>query len=167
MKTFSKHTGIPFPKKIVLTKKEEWALYGLNRPHRPRYIGLKGIYWHVVSEYVRRRDFQLYGRCVSCNKKVENWRDLQGGHFIAASNCGFALLFDLQNVNGECGGCNAFDQNHLVGYERNLDARYGNGTAELLKKRYLKSRWGTPVKAWNDRQYDAAIRQLQGELANF
>lgn len=166
-----KPSSIPPPKplrKIVLNKKELWALYGLNRPPKPRYEGLKGVYWHVVSEYVRKRDFMMWeGRCISCGKKAQGWAQFQAGHFVAAGTCGFALLFDLENINAECGYCNGFDQNHLIGYERNLDSRYGKGTAEHLKARYFKSRHGTPQKAWGDKQYDKAIRELQGELMNF
>lgn len=153
------------PKKKKLTQKEIWAQYGLLKPQNPRYTGLKGIYWHVVSEFVRRRDFALWkGACISCGKRASNWKQYQAGHFVAAGTGGFALLFDLKNISAECGYCNGFDENHLIGYERNLDARYGKGTAQKLKDRYAKSRWGTPVKAWNDRQYDHAIKQLQGEL---
>lgn len=154
----------PNPKARKPTQKELWALYGLNRPAKPRYDGLKGIFWNVVSEYVRRRDFQTYGTCISCGKRMESWRQMQAGHFIAAATGGFKLLFDLRNINGECGYCNGFDQNHLIGYERELNDRYGNGTAKKLKELYTKSRHGTPAKAWNDKQYDEAIRALQAEL---
>ncbi len=149
-----------------MTKKELWAQYGLNRPPKPRYEGLKGVYWNVVSEYVRRRDFSMWGTCVSCGKKMESWRQMQGGHFIAAGTGGFELLFDMTNIHGECGYCNGFDQNHLIGYEQTLEKRYGKGTASLLKKKYLKSRHGTPQKVWGDKEFDKAIRHLQGELNN-
>jgi len=161
----AKPKSIPKPK--PLSKTELWASFGLNRPPRPRYEGLKGIYWHVVSQFVRQRDFKMWQRCISCNKWMQNWEDLQAGHFIAAGNGGFALLFDLRNINGECGGCNGFDQNHLIGYERHLDERYGPGTAQKLKDEYTASKQvGAPtVKAWNDKEYVIKIRELQGALA--
>lgn len=158
----ARHPKLEKPRK--LKQVETWALYGLNKPPNPRYTGLKGIYWYVVSEYVRKRDHKMWGRCISCNKKSESWKHFQAGHFISAGTGGFELLFDLENINAECGYCNGFDHNHLVGYEINLDKRYGKGSAAKLKKRYLKARAGTPQKAWNDKQYDAAIRDLQGEL---
>lgn len=165
-----KPSGIPrsFVKPKSVSKRELWALYGLNRPSKPRYEGLKGIYWHVVSEYARRRDFEAWrGQCISCGKRAETWQHLQGGHFIAAATCGFKLLFDLRNVNGECSYCNGCDPNHLLGYERGLDERYGDGFAQTLKDEYRLARHNTPAKAWNDKEYDVAIRELQGELANF
>jgi hypothetical protein len=35
-----------------------------------------------------------YGRCISCNKPVSDWREFDAGHFISAGGGGFALLFD-------------------------------------------------------------------------
>lgn len=148
-----------------MTKAELWATFGLNKPHTPRYEGLKGIYWYVLSQYVRQRDFKLWHRCISCGKYVETWEELDAGHFIAASSCGFALLFDPFNVNGECKGCNAFDSNHLVGYERNLDIRLGPGTAQRLKDTYLAQKKGTPAKQWTQREYQQNIVNLQVQLA--
>lgn len=161
-----KPTSIPrlHTKKVPLTKKEQWMIYNLDRPPAPRYQGLKGIYWYLISEYVRRRDFGMWGTCVSCGKKMDSWKQMQGGHFIAASTGGFELLFDMTNIHGECGYCNGFDPNHLIGYEATLDKRYGKGTAAILKKKYLKSRKSTPQKAWNDKEFDEAIRNLQAEL---
>jgi hypothetical protein len=69
---------------------------------RERYKGLKGKYWTLLSEYIRRRDFQRYGTCISCGKAVSDWREFDAGHFIPAGSGGFSLLFDERNLNGEC-----------------------------------------------------------------
>lgn len=162
-KTFNngKPSAARLMKKQSLNKKETWALYGLNRPPKPRYEGLKGVYWAVVSEYVRRRDFGMWGTCVSCGKNMQGWQQGQAGHFIAAGTGGFELLFDLNNIHLECGYCNGVDGNHLVGYERTLDKRYGKGFAKKLKDRYVKSRQGTSMKSWNDKRYNKEILKLQ------
>lgn len=159
----NKPSGIPRSKKLKLTKSEMWAMYGYNRPSVPRYEGLKGIYWYALSIYVRTRDLKLWNRCISCNKWVNSIEELQAGHFIAAGTGGFKLLFDPRNVNGECGYCNGCDQNHLIGYERSLDERYGPGTAQALKDEYYQGRkmGFTPHKTWNDKEYDIKIRELQ------
>lgn len=161
-----KPTAAPLRKTLPLTKAELWASYGLNRPAKPRYEGLKGIYWYVLSIFVRTRDLKLFHRCISCNKWVNDISELQAGHFIAAGTGGFNLLFDLRNVNGECGYCNGFDQNHLVGYERGLDERYGAGAAEILKGEYYEGRKvGAPVqKEWSKAEYDQRIRDLQAAI---
>lgn len=159
-----KPSGIPIPKKMPLSKAELWASYGLNRPAKPRYEGLKGIYWHVVSLYVRTRDLKQWSRCISCSKWVTDISELQGGHFIAAGTGGIDLLFDLTNINGECGYCNGFDGNHLVRYELGLDERYGKGTAKKLKERYLRSRRGTPMKGLNNKEYHEKILQMKAAI---
>lgn len=158
-----KPSGLPLPKKKPLSKAEMWAIYGYNRPSKPRYEGLKGIYWHVLSIYVRTRDLMMWHRCISCNKWVNDISDLQAGHFIAAGTGGFKLLFDVRNVNGECGYCNGFDGNHLVGYALGLDERYGPGSAQALKDEYINDRkvGAEPHKTWSAKEYDAKIRQLQ------
>ena len=136
-----------------------WITYGLNRPPKPRYEGLKGIYWFVTSLYARIRDYKMWGACINCGDTVKSWRDLQAGHFINAARCGFDLLFDLKNVNGECGGCNGFDKQKL-GYEKNLDQRYGIGTAQALKGRYFESKKiGKGSKEYSPLQYEKAIRE--------
>jgi len=136
-----------------------WTIYGLNRPSKPRYSGLKGVLWYATSLYVRIRDFRQWGKCINCGDLVRNWRELQAGHFINAGRCGFALLFDLTNVNGECGGCNAYDKQKL-GYERNLDLRYGPGTAQALKDRYFASKKiGATTKEYTKLEYDRIIRE--------
>lgn len=146
------------------TEKEKWAVYGLNRPAKPRYVGLKGIYWFVTSLYVRIRDYKMWGCCIGCGKTVNSWRDLQGGHFINTKTCGFDLLFDLKNVNGECGGCNAYDKQKL-GYERRLDERYGPGTALSLKDRFFEhKKIGKSGKEFSTLQYDKAIRERLGAI---
>lgn len=151
-------------KKRGITEKERWAIYGLNRPSNPRYSGIKGIYWAVVSEFVRRRDYNMWGVCINCGREVGNWRDLQAGHYVSAQKGGFSLLFDLRNVNGECGGCNLGDKQKFR-YKRNLDVRYGVGTAEALEIRYLESnKIGKTVKSWSDLEYERQIKHLQGEI---
>lgn len=156
------------PHSRSLTQKELWALYGLNRPPSPRYSDLKGILWWVTSVYVRKRDFQLYhGACIGCDRIMDSWKDLQAGHFISASKCGFALLFDLRNINGECGACNKWDKQKLT-YERNLDLRYGKGTAQEVKEQYFESRKvGKTGKEFSHQEYDRRIKHLLGEIERF
>ena len=114
-----------------------------------RYKGLKGKYWTLLSEYIRRRDFQRYGTCISCGKPVSDWREFDAGHFIPAGSGGFSLLFDERNLNGECPYDNAFNGAHLLLYRRGLDARYGPGTADALEERYRDSHFkGKITKEW-------------------
>jgi hypothetical protein len=133
-----------------------------------RYRGVKGKYWTLFSEYIRRRDFERFGTCISCDKPVASWRDFDAGHFISAGGGGFSLLFDERNVNGECQYDNAFNGNHLLLYRRGLDVRYGSGTADALEERYRDSHFrGATTKEWSKKQYEVEIETLKEKLASF
>lgn len=96
--------------------------------------------WSILSDYVRKRDFKKYGRCVSCGKVMDCWQDLQAGHFVEAGVGGAELSFDEKNVNGQCPFCNhkgSMDTGHRYGIE--LDRRWGQGTADELYKRRFKT----------------------------
>lgn len=134
--------------------------YGVPPFYKLRYTSniYKGIYWYYLARYVRARDARAYGTCISCGKP-KTYDELQAGHFAAAGSCGFDLVFDERNVNGECGGCNAYDENHLWGYARNLDLRYGKGTAKKLQDRYDK-RHQTTTKEWSQDEYIRRIKEM-------
>lgn len=117
----------------------------------------KGIYWYWFAKVRVLEDFLEYGTCISCDKRVALDK-LQGGHFVPAAT-GFAVLFEKLNVNGECEECNAFDQMHLRGYEKNLDLRYGAGTGQMLID--LKNqRQKEGIKEWKASDYEPKIREL-------
>jgi len=148
-------------KKAIL---ESYGIYGHSGFDWLRYRNPpeKGIYWYLFSQFVRRRDVEKYGTCISCGKPI-TYETAQAGHFMPASNCGRDLLFDPLNVNAECGQCNAFDEAHLLGYAENLDKRYGAGTALSLRKRrqeYLEQSKIKPVKDFKAPEYIEKIRQL-------
>jgi hypothetical protein len=114
--------------------------------------------------FARLRPIEAY-TCISCDKKVDAWGQFDAGHFIPAGGGGFGLVFDEMNVNGECPRCNAWDEMHLFGYERGLDARYGAGTADKLKARYDDYHFkGKITKEWSQIEYDTRIRSLLSEL---
>lgn len=145
------------------SKADLWRSYGLTRPPKPRYTGRKGIYWHLFSQKVRRRDFEQFkGECIDlCGKFAKDWHDFDAGHFVAASRGGFGLLFDERNVNGQLKACNnpTFSPSASIGYAAGLDRRYGKGTWERLFNRRNEV-----VKEWSQLEYDSNIRALQREL---
>ena len=107
----------------------------------------KGIAWYWFAHFIRKRDAIKWGTCISCGQR-KTFEEMDAGHFAPAGDCGLDLLMDEVNVNGECQRCNAWDEAHLWGYEKNLDTRYGTGTASELKKRY-SARFGTITKGIN------------------
>ena len=146
-----------------ITKKMMWEQYELVRPPSPRYSGLKGIYWFLFSQWVRQRDFYTYfGECIDqCGKKANDWHDFDARHYCPASKCGFGLLFDEKNVNGQLKGCNnpTFSPHSFIGYKQGLNKRYGAGTAEKLENRMKKI---TPE--WGQKEYHEHIVELQKTL---
>jgi hypothetical protein len=157
--------NVALRKKKRQTKADLWRSYGLTRPSKPRYAGRKGIYWHLLSIKVRRRDFEAFnGECIDqCGGRAQTWRDFQAGHFVAAGHCGFGLLFDEQNVNGQLAVCNnpTFTPDAGYGYGIGLDKRYGPGTAARLMARRQEG-----VKEWGQPEYDARIRALIDDLGH-
>lgn len=120
----------------------------------------KGVYWFYFSRFVRGRDVTEYGTCISCGRPI-TVETSQAGHFAPASSCGRDLIFDPINVNAECERCNAWDEGHLFGYERNLRLRYGDVAVDDLKRRYHEYRESkTPLK---DHKADFYVARL-GDL---
>lgn len=82
----------------------------------------------VFNEYIRLRDQDK--PCISCNQ----FKSLQAGHYYPVKGYD-GLRYDEFNVNGECSGCNCFDEGHLIGYGDNLLNRIGRVEFDLLKLR--------------------------------
>lgn len=149
-------------KKKRKLKADIWREFGLTRPAKPRYSGLRGVLWFVLSQYVRARDRSLWGPfCVNCGKEGS---EFQGGHFISTGSCGWdGLALDPDNVHAECPSCNYRDKQKLK-YGFNLDKRYGPGTADKLRQRYQEY-LKTDNKNWNNQTYREKILHYQELLS--
>ncbi len=149
-------------KKVPDKDKELEALYGVKLTYW-RYKGLKGIYWSLLSEYIRRRDFKTYGTCISCGRTFSSWKESQAGHYAPAGNCGFSLLFDKRNINAECAGCNnpVFSSGKLIPYRANLVKRYGEKSVKKLDEEYRVKKM---MKEWTKKEYHTEILKLQDEI---
>lgn len=120
----------------------------------------KGVYWYYLSLFIRERDVKQYGTCISCGKEI-TVDTCDAGHFIPASACGRDLLFDPMNVHAECPRCNAWDESHMLGYERGLTERYGEDLVKQLKQRFFLYKYhSSPVKDWKWHEYAEKIKAL-------
>jgi len=81
---------------------------------------------YIFHKYIRKRDEGL--PCISCG----NHRELQAGHYVPQSNSSLLVMHEW-NVNGECGGCNCFDQFHLINYRENLIHKIGIEAVKWLE----------------------------------
>ena len=87
---------------------------------------------HIFNRYIRTRDNQEgFFTCISCGQ-VKGHEVMDAGHYVPVKN-GSALRFNEYNVNGECKGCNGFDQFHLIGYRKNLIDKIGLDMVEWLE----------------------------------
>ena len=92
------------------------------------------------SQYVRYRDGEFKRgdwlvECITCGIE-KPLKEMQAGHFV--SRRVNELRFEEMNVNAQCIGCNMFKQGEQYLYSKNLDAKYGDGTADaLMAKRHL------------------------------
>jgi hypothetical protein len=95
----------------------------------------------VFNAYIRQRDSQDgYFTCISCGQ-TKDVIVMDAGHYVPVKGSS-ALRFDEYNVNGECKGCNGFDQFHLIGYRRNLIDKVGERKVmELEQQHRLIKKW--------------------------
>jgi len=151
-------------KKNKLTKAAFLRGWGLPKTFQYRSLRYKtppekGVYWYYISLFVRKRDVEKYGVCISCGKPI-TVETSNAGHFMPASSCGRDLLFYLRNLNAECPHCNAWDETHLLGYAENLDKRYGKCTADALRSLRATYLDGDRVKDWTAKEYAQKIIEL-------
>lgn len=129
----------------------------LGVTHRGRYKGYKAKFWDVFAYYICLRDYKKYGTCITCGQQ-KSQKELQAGHYLAAGNCGFGLLFDEENVHGECSYDNGFNPNHQHEYRTGLVKRIGLAKVEMLEERYKDSHYrGKITKEWSKKEYEAKI----------
>jgi len=128
---------------------------------RPRYAGLRGIYWYWLSRDVRKKEWEaLKGCCFTCKRPLASWEDGQCGHIIPASWCGERLRFDRRNLTIQCGKCNnpRFSPHSGLVNAINYDDRNGAGTFKYLM---------AEVKMHAKEPTQAEYRQLIRELDSF
>ena len=149
-------------KKKLDKKKQLEQEYGVKLSYW-RYVGRKGVYWFLLSRYIRIRDFKKFGTCISCGKKFARWEDAQAGHYAPAGDCGFNLLFDKRNINAECPPCNnpRFSPGKLIPYRTNLVERYGEAYVQEVDELYRSKQ---TTKEWSQLEYDIKIKELQEEI---
>ena len=95
--------------------------------------------WDAFGRFIRLRDSlktchnNYQCMCVTCNKPRPTWGIgcIQAGHFIPGR--GNAVLFDEEQVNGQCYVCNIRLKGNWVEYERVMVARHGKARVEEMK----------------------------------
>ena len=85
------------------------------------------------SLYIRLRDATDEGlvECFTCGKVAHYKKGMQNGHF--QSRKFLTTRWDNKNCQVQCAGCNVFKYGEQYKFSLNLDAKYGEGTAESLE----------------------------------
>ena len=93
---------------------------------------LKQVYkmaQRYFNHYIRIRDQQKRGHCITCPGKVE-----EAGHFNHGGNKGMTpwVDFNEENMNGQCTHCNHFLSGNLGIYAEKLEEEYPHGIIQKL-----------------------------------
>ena len=85
------------------------------------------------SLYIRLRDANDFGlvQCFTCGVVKLYNKGMQCGHFQSRSH--LSTRFDEVNCQPQCVGCNMFKQGEQYKFALNIDAKYGEGTAQELQ----------------------------------
>ena len=87
----------------------------------------------IFSVFIRLRSANEYGycQCWTCGV-VRHYKDgMQNGHFQSRKH--MATRFDEENCQVQCVKCNIYSSGEQFKFGINLDAKYGEGTAEELE----------------------------------
>ena len=85
------------------------------------------------SLFIRLNNSNEYGmvQCFTCGCVKHYKKGMQNGHFQSRSF--LATRFNEENCQPQCVGCNMFKQGEQFKFAMNLEAKYGEGTAEYLE----------------------------------
>jgi hypothetical protein len=87
--------------------------------------------WKAFSEYIRLRDSDENGYCIciTSGRRV-HWTECDAGHFISRRH--MATKYDEQNVHAQGRFDNRFAAGQQFIYAKEIDKKYGKGTADKL-----------------------------------
>ena len=85
------------------------------------------------SLYIRLRDANDFGlvQCFTCGVVKPYNKGMQCGQFQSRSH--LSTRFGEVNCQPQCVGCNMFKQGEQYKFALNIDAKYGEGTAQELQ----------------------------------
>lgn len=109
-------------------KRTSWKNKNLNAM-------IQHVQYLICNPYIRARDRELYGRCISCNSKLT-----QAGHRYAVGDYS-GMRFLVNNIHGQEISCNHFKSGNIDSYDRGLILRHGEDFVNELKQdslRYLR-----------------------------
>ena len=118
----------------------------------------------IFSDYIRLRDSKdgiCY--CITCGRPVP-WksRECHCGHFMNRGR--LSTRYHEKNCHAQCMTCNSFAEGEQYKYGKEINKRYGEGTAEeltVLSK--VKSKLGADWYEETIREYKDRLKALKKE----
>jgi len=113
----------------------------------------------IFSQYIRRRKaVDDIVECWTCGK-VDFYKKMQNGHFQSRTH--YATRWNEINCQVQCVGCNMFKSGHQYIFGKNLDSKYGDGTAhELYMKAKMITKITTPEIKEMIEKYTALVKEF-------
>lgn len=146
------------------------ALSGKKKRRKSKPKKKDARYWRKKAKesfqkFVRIRDANKDGicSCVTCGRQVVYNRNCDGGHYRSAKFN--ATCFDERNCHAQCKSCNMSRMDMietLQEYERQIDLKYGKGSAEQLRitslttKRYSSAEYEGLYKYFKEKGRELA-----------
>jgi len=102
------------------------------------------------SRYIRRvdADGNGYVKCFTCGIE-KHWKEVDAGHFRSRKR--LSTRWDEKNVQPQCKKCNGFNAGEQYIFGKNLDVKYGEGTADDITAKSFKT------KKWTIAELDSMI----------
>jgi hypothetical protein len=128
-----KRTAFKTRRKKISMEVPEWFKKLPAGAHGSSVIQKKA--WTFISRMVRQRDFETWGgKCVSCSRILQSWKDMQCGHYIAWANCNGVFKYHTENLAGQCSHCNTTSDG-VIGLEFSEELKRRHGPHILAELR--------------------------------
>lgn len=118
--------------------------------------------WRHFSLFIRLRDSDENGiaKCFTCGR-AHHYKEMDAAHYISRRH--MSTKYNQRNVHACCVYCNKWLSGNLVVYSRNLDIKYGEGTALKLEieSKQLKKLSQFEIKAMSDHYRNEAKKLLK------
>jgi hypothetical protein len=110
--------------------------------------------WKFISDMVRKEDFETYGgKCVSCERRLNDWSEGDCAHWISWTNCNGLFKFNTKNLALSCKACNHINDGS-IGYEFAEELKRRHGEDVLLELSHSNA------KHHGSKLYDADVLAL-------
>lgn len=126
---------------------------------RPSVSKLKKKLDRIFSEYTRKKHAFLDGNtcCVTCGR-IGHWKQMHAGHFMSRRHN--ATRYNDMNVHSQCPFCNLYGSGEQFKYGKFIDAKYGEGTADMLNG------LSKEIKQWKRCELEELIEEYNIRLEN-